>query len=245
MPLYKQNGQEFTLSRSKIELFLQCKHCFFLDRKKGISRPKGFPFNLNMAVDTLLKQEFDSYRRQGVQHPLTAEYNLDCIPYNHDDLDLWRDNFKGISYHHYPTNFTIKGAIDDIWRDSSGTLYIVDYKASSSKYSFNIHADFRASYRRQMEIYQWLFKMNGFNISNKGYFVYCNGKVDDGHFNNCLKFDTEIVRYEGNYDWVEPTLQEIYEVLNSDNPPPLNDECPYCVYRNQKVEDNSPQASLF
>ena len=41
----------FQLSRSKIDLFLNCPHCFYLDRRVGIARPPGFPFALNSAVD--------------------------------------------------------------------------------------------------------------------------------------------------------------------------------------------------
>ena len=40
----------FKLSRSKVELFIDCKRCFYLDRRLGIGRPPGFPFNLNSAV---------------------------------------------------------------------------------------------------------------------------------------------------------------------------------------------------
>ena len=30
-----------------------------MDRRLGIAQPPGFPFNLNSAVDNLLKNEFD------------------------------------------------------------------------------------------------------------------------------------------------------------------------------------------
>ena len=56
--------QPFALSRSKVELFMNCPRCFYLDRRLGIARPAGFPFNLNSAVDALLKTEFDRYRAQ-------------------------------------------------------------------------------------------------------------------------------------------------------------------------------------
>ncbi len=43
----------YKLSRSKIDLFMECPQCFYLDRRLGVGRPPGFPFNLNSAVDTL------------------------------------------------------------------------------------------------------------------------------------------------------------------------------------------------
>ena len=51
--------EPFKLSRSRIDLSLNCPRCFYLDRKLGVGRPPGFPFALNSAVDALLKQEFD------------------------------------------------------------------------------------------------------------------------------------------------------------------------------------------
>jgi len=53
------SDKPFALSRSKVELFQDCPRCFYLDRRLGIARPPGFPFNLNSAVDALLKTEFD------------------------------------------------------------------------------------------------------------------------------------------------------------------------------------------
>ncbi|MEK7077575.1 MAG: hypothetical protein AAB928_00560, partial [Patescibacteria group bacterium] len=49
----------FRLSRSKIDLFLNCPRCFYLDRRLGVAQPPGYPFALNSAVDKLLKKEFD------------------------------------------------------------------------------------------------------------------------------------------------------------------------------------------
>ena len=51
--------EPFRLSRSRIENFLNCPRCFYLDRKLGVDQPPGYPFSLNAAVDTLLKKEFD------------------------------------------------------------------------------------------------------------------------------------------------------------------------------------------
>ena len=49
----------FKLSRSKVDSYLSCQRCFFIDRKLGVGHPPGFPFNINSAVDELLKKEFD------------------------------------------------------------------------------------------------------------------------------------------------------------------------------------------
>ena len=40
----------YKLSRSKVDFFLNCSRCFYMDRRLGIGQPPGFPFNLNSAV---------------------------------------------------------------------------------------------------------------------------------------------------------------------------------------------------
>ncbi|MEE8236065.1 MAG: hypothetical protein V3R53_04660, partial [Gammaproteobacteria bacterium] len=72
------SAQPFKLSRSKIDLFIECPRCFYVDRRLGTGRPPGFPFNLNLAVDRLLKAEFDTHRVAGTAHPLLEQYGVDA-----------------------------------------------------------------------------------------------------------------------------------------------------------------------
>ena len=88
-----ESAAPFALSRSKVELFIDCRRCFYLDRRLGIGRPPGFPFNLNSAVDELLKREFDGYRVRGEPHPLMTGAGLNAVPHQHPDLNIWRSNF--------------------------------------------------------------------------------------------------------------------------------------------------------
>src|SRR3989344_3910426 len=100
-----QSPEPFKLSRSKIENYLKCKRCFYLDRRLGVDQPPGYPFSLNSAVDTLLKKEFDTHRLKQSAHPLFEQYGVDAVPFEHAKMDEWRDTFKGVQYHHEPTNF--------------------------------------------------------------------------------------------------------------------------------------------
>ena len=79
--LYDPNSTEpYRLSRSKLEDFLRCPRCFYLDRRLGVSQPPGYPFNLNSAVDELLKREFDGYRERQEPHPFMLEAGIDAVP---------------------------------------------------------------------------------------------------------------------------------------------------------------------
>src|SRR3990167_3213764 len=126
--LFDPNSEiPFRISRSKIDLFLNCRRCFYLDRKLGIAQPPGYPFSLNSAVDKLLKKEFDAHRAKGTAHPLMKTYGVDAVPLDHPLMDEWRDALGGgIQYLHPETNFLITGGVDDVWESPSGEIMIVD-----------------------------------------------------------------------------------------------------------------------
>jgi hypothetical protein len=227
----------FNLSRSKIDLFIACPRCFYLDRRLGVGRPPGFPFNLNSAVDTLLKKEFDTHRANGTAHPFMKSYGIDAIPFAHQDIDHWRNALRGgVAYLHKPTNFMVKGAIDDLWINSKDELIVVDYKATSKDGQVSIDAEWQEGYKRQMEIYQWLLRRNGFNVSDTGYFVYCNGRTDKEAFDQKLEFEVDLLPYTGNDSWVETAITEAHQCLCTNVLPEANMDCDYCLYRDAVIE---------
>ena len=59
---WNYGGKNWKLSRSKIDLFVECPRCFYLDNKLGIKRVQFPAFLLNSAVDALFKKEFDIHR---------------------------------------------------------------------------------------------------------------------------------------------------------------------------------------
>ncbi len=230
--LYDPDSREsFKLSRSKIDLFIECARCFYLDRRLGVGRPPGFPFNLNSAVDHLLKKEFDVHRASGTPHPLMESYGLDAVPFQHDNMDTWRENFQGVQYLHISTNFLVCGAVDDVWINPQEELIVVDYKSTSKDSEVNIDAPWQDGYKRQMEIYQWLLRQNGFAVSRIGYFVYANGKRDRAAFDAKLEFDVILLPYEGDDDWIEDVLARAKACLTEDECPSASATCDYCAYR--------------
>lgn len=226
------DAKPFKLSRSKIDRFIECPRCFYIDRRLGVDRPPGFPFNLNIAVDTLLKKEFDVHRTQNTQHPLLEAYGVDARPVAHDDLDAWRQNFVGVQHLHESTNLLITGAIDDLWQEPNGAYVVVDYKATSKNDTIDVlDQPWHAGYKRQIEIYQWLLRRNGLEVSDTGYFVYANGSTDSEAFDARLEFDLTLIPYTGSDDWVAGVLEEIHACLNKNHVPVANTRCDYCRYR--------------
>lgn len=221
----------YRLSRSRLENFIKCPRCFYLDRRLGIEPPPGPSFTLNSAVDELLKKEFDEFRRLRLSHPLCKAYGLEVIPFAHPMLEDWREVFKGIQYHHTRTNFLIFGAVDDIWVDVKGQLMVVDYKATSTDQTISLESEYRQAYKRQMEIYQWLLRKQQLNVSNTGYFVYCNADRSKKGFHSRLDFSIQLIAYEGSDAWVEDAIVAAYECLKSEYLPAYSPACSFCNYR--------------
>lgn len=236
--IFNPNTSEpYVLSRSRVHNFLDCPKCFYKTQRLGIKKPPSFPFNLNNAVDELLKNEFDGYRKNQRPHPIQIENELDAIPFEHPDLDEWRESLrKGVKRYHEPTNLLLRGGIDDVWIDTKNDeLIVVDYKATSKKGEVSIDADWQDGYKKQIEFYQWLLRGNGFKVSDTGYFVYCNGLKNNDAFDNKLEFKTKLIPYQGNDQWVEPTLRDIKECLLSDTMPDPSENCEYCKYVSESV----------
>lgn len=235
---WNYGGEKWKLSRSKIELFMQCKKCFYLDNKLGVSRPRGPSFTLNIAVDALLKKEFDAHRAAGSAHPLMKKYGVDAVPFKHEKMDVWRENFQGIQYKDKKTGLVISGAVDDIWLDKKGKLIIVDYKATSKEGKIESLSDsgWDAQYKRQMEIYQWLFRHAGFDVSDTGYFVYVNGRKDEKAFDGKLEFDVTLIAHKGDDSWVEGVIAKAKECLESDELPESAEDCEFCAYRKMVMD---------
>lgn len=229
--------EPFKLSRSKLDLFCECPRCAYLDLRLGVKRVSGPSFTLNNAVDELFKREFDVHRAAATTHPLMKAYGLDAVPFDDPRMDEWRDALRrGIGYLHEPTNLFLRGGIDDVWVTPAGELMIVDYKATSKKVGPSSEDDLYDAYKRQLEIYQWLFRGNGFTVSPTGYIVYANGLSDKKAFDGKLEFDIKLIPYTGSDAWVEGKLIALKEMLLCNDIPEIGTAfsggpCDYCTYR--------------
>lgn len=219
----------YPVSRSKLELFLECPRCFYLDRRHGVGRPDGPPFSLNLAVDALMKKEFDVYRLREEPHPVMRSYGVDAVPYRHPDLETWRDTPTGIRALHGPTNLEVFGLIDDVWVHPDGSVAIVDYKATSTPATITL--DERHGYKRQLEVYQWLLRANRLTVSDTGYFVFVNASRDREMFDRTLEFVMQVLPYQGSDAWIDDALIGVKECLMRDIPPPSVTDCKWCDYR--------------
>jgi len=224
-----------SLSRTAIEQYIRCPKCFYFHRKLGLKPPSMVPLTLAVATDALLKNEFDAVRKSASTHPLWLREKLNVLAFDHPDIDLWRNNFKGIRVKWSGSDIEIFGAVDDVWiNNDTHELHVVDYKSTSKQGIPTIEGGFGDGYKRQMEIYQWLLRSSGYNVSPVGYFLYVNGIKQGGFYDKYLvgnmRFETNIIVYQGNASWVEQTIANSIDCLASAEIPASGSNCDSCRY---------------
>jgi hypothetical protein len=246
----------YELSRGKIENLIKCPACFWLERAAGVKYPSIPGFLLNSNTDTLLKKDFDQYRGKG-PHPIMESSGLGHLrPFAHEDIERWENSLHfGASPNHFntihqETNLKFGGGLDDVWENTNtGQLHIVDYKSTAQMTNTPKPLDetfiappldprtpdYKASYRRQMEMYQWILRRKGYDVSDTGYFLYVDGQhiheqgmIDSKNTQLAwMKFNTAIIPYEGNDSWVESALYKAKEVVQLPHCPDHAEDCEY------------------
>ena len=168
-----------------------------------------------------------------------VKYNLNFVPFAHENLDQWRNSLSGgIAYHDQKTNLIIQGGVDDVWLNlDTQELIVVDYKAQSKNKEVSpsqyLSDPYHAGYKQQMDIYVFILKKMGFAVSAKTYFYVCNANKNKENFNATLSFDVSLVEYETNINWIDDKITEMKDILDLDEVPELNLYCENCAYLEQ------------
>lgn len=217
------NNKPIQLSPNSLDLFLECQRCFWLDKKQGIKRPPPYPYALNIAVDVLLKKEFDIYRAEGKPHPLLATNNIPARLFSNQSLlNQWRSNLAGIRYYDPDLDATLFGAVDDILEFEDGKLAPLDYKSTGSNVP-TIYDRFQT----QMDIYTFLLEKNGFSTPRKGYLAFYIVNKENG-FNDRLPFKKELHEIETNPSDIPKLFKDAVALLRKNIAPPHNQDCKFC-----------------
>ena len=225
------NNNQIKLSPTSLNLFLECQLCFWLGKRKGIKRPPPYPYALNMAVDTLLKKEFDDYRAKGEPHPLIVENNIQAKLFpNQDKLNQWRSNFAGIRYYDSELQATIFGAVDDILEFPDGKLSPLDYKSTGSKVP-TVYDRFQL----QMDVYTYLLERNGFLTPRKGYLAFYIVNKENG-FGDRLPFRKELHEIETDPTYVQGLFEEAVGLLRKNTPPAHRQDCQFGKWFDQAAK---------
>jgi len=210
------------LSPNSLNLYLECPHCFWLEKNLNIKRPPPYPYSLNSVVDTLLKEEFDTYRTKSLQHPLFKENSIKAHLFkNQKLLNQWRNNLAGIRYFDQDLNATLFGAVDDILEFEDGKLAPLDYKSTGT-----LPAKIYDRFQLQLDTYTFLLEKNGFQTSHKGYLAFYVVDKNKG-FIDRLPFRKEIMEIETNPSDIYDIFKDAVAVLNKSAPPKHSSDCQF------------------
>jgi hypothetical protein len=124
----------------------------------------------------------------------------------------------------------------------------VDYKStaqlSNSPKPLNrsfLDDPWKAGYKRQAEMYQWILRRKGFDVSDIAYFVYVDGQhigingmlSESPPFEAQMTFKTAIIEYVGSDSWVERALFEAKDILQRGTCPAHREKCDVGRFLNQ------------
>ena len=115
------------------------------------------------------------------------------------------------------------GAVDEVWVNTDGELILSDVK-NKSKNIFDWEDTWNKfgypkGYRRQLEVYEWRFRKNGFKVFDKAYLVYYNGLKKLAYVNQVLIFELHLVELKFSDNSFEETLVEAKKMLECDEYP--------------------------
>ena len=229
--LYSNNSSRpFKLSRTKIDLFFECRRCFFLDQKFGIKIPHGTPLVLSNRIVDDFKKELNICRVEKNIHSKVKDLNKNLIPASHNKLEEWKSSFKGATFLDESNNFLIYGIIDDIWWNrSTNKNHSVVIKSNSKKGQMS-YENIWPGYWRQLSLYTYLLTKNLLPMSSTGILVFINTPTNIGQVESSNNFNLNIFEKILDFEWIEPTIKEISKTLNNENPPENSKKCKYCNY---------------
>ena len=233
-------SEPYELSRYRIENFIKCPACFYLQQVAGVKFPSIPGYNINEATDVLLKRDFDAHRNAGTCHPYLKNKGLEhLIPFQDERFELWTQSLHfgaagRFNTVHEDTNLKVGGGLDDVWLNTeTGQVHLVDYKSTSQKSpnkTITLDDWWKASYKRQMDFYIWVMRRLGLDTSDIGYFLYCDGdRFTDSPFLDeglaIMEFKVTLLPYESDTSWVEPTLIKIKKLLDTEGCPDHAENC--------------------
>ena len=240
-----KNTAPYELSRSRIENYVRCPACFYLQQVKAVPFPSIPGFNINEATDVLLKRDFDKYRGCPETHPFLKKIGMEhLVPFEHEDFEKWTQSMHfgaegRMNTVHEESNIKLGGGLDDVWFNrKTNELHIVDYKSTSQKSpnkEITLNDYWKAGYKRQMDMYVWIMRRKGFSISSIGYFLYCDGdRFSDYDFlqteNASMQFKMSLIPYQVDTRWIKNTLIDIRACLTSDIIPNHSETCEFGTF---------------
>ncbi|MFC1657924.1 PD-(D/E)XK nuclease family protein [Candidatus Omnitrophota bacterium] len=213
-------GNNYTVSPSSLNLFLECPRCFWLYLKQKISRPRPPTSTLPTGMDNLIKRHFDRYRSLGMLPP-ELEGKIKAKPVQQALMDKWRNWRIGLSYQE--EGVCLRGGLDECLLE--GEIYIpVDYKTRG----FPLKENSASYYQNQLNLYSFLLEKNNFRVSPFAYLVfYILQSLSD---NGDAKFDIQLIKMNTDTQKAYQVFRQAGNLLRQAGVPEASMNCEFCAW---------------
>jgi len=221
----------YRLSQTSLNLFLDCPRCFWLEKNKGIRRPRGIFPSLPGGMDLVIKKYFDKYRLNNELPPEIKGKVPGKLFSNSAILDKWRNwRTSDLCYEDKDCNATLVGALDDCLVENN--CYIpLDYKTRGSE----LKDDPRKYYQTQLDCYCLMLESCDFKTKGLAYLLYYwPEEVRQG---SVVKFHVEPIRIETHIESAKKIVQDAAKLLSGPMPKP-GTNCEYCTLVVQRKDEH-------
>jgi len=214
--------KKIRLSPSALSLYLDCPRCFWLDKNRGIKRPRGIFPSLPGGMDIAIKAYFDRYRLRNEMPPEIAGKVSGKLFPDLEVLEHWRSwRTTDLCYEDKALNAVLSGALDDCVID--GGYYVpLDYKTRGS----GIKENPAIYYQTQLDSYCLMLDSRGYGTPGFSYLVYYWPL--EVREQGIVKFKVEPIKIATNSESVKKTFSDAVRLLSGGMPAPSM-ECEYCA----------------
>jgi len=212
------------LSTSALNVFADCKRCFYLDRKMKAARPRGIFPSLPGGVDGILKSRLTAFRGQLPPALNVPELGGWTLFKDADKLEKYRQwNSKGALKYTDDAGNVLVGGLDDILQNSAGDLVApLDYKTKGAEREDA--AGCPAYYQRQLDVYALLlsteYDVADFGVLFDFWPVECKSGL--------VKFECKPTIADVSAARGKALFEEALALLESTELPDADPKCEYC-----------------
>ena len=220
-----KKGKRIGLSAHTLNIFRECKRCFYLEIKYNIKRPRGPMPSIATGIDSLIKDYFEHFRgklppflKGKIEGTLitnlqkTYYYDIEGLP----DYYLW-------------------GRLDEAIKLPNGLYIPLDHKTRASCPKGEPHD----AYKFQLGIYSLLLKKSNNNQEvDMGYLVFYYPEkeltdYDADKIKNVINFNFEVKEVKLDINEIKKVIIDAINCLESDKLPESGNgetKCEYCEW---------------
>ena len=213
------------LSPSTLNLFLDCPRCFWLEKVKGIRRPRGIFPSLPGGMDRVIKLHFDQFRTKGTLPPELNGKDFEGIQLFKDQarLERWRSWRTGLEYKDSDGSI-LSGALDDLLVKEDKYIPF-DYKTKGSP---TTEEDAIKYYQNQLDAYALLLEANQLPVAGYAFLLYYSPKNTAAE-RGTVCFEIQPIKIKIDTERVKVIFQRAVALLKGAMPA-SSPACEYCTW---------------